>query len=131
MIPRMNTTVVNDTIRDALRHLRTHLRGVPILHPEQSTCSSVDDGYVTIHGVNVVVDTTDMTVIAPASCANMTDACDFLLDMHAPALGVTYLVISTDNSKVQMRLRTRAEDRAIDHAVDQFNRVHNTRSYEP
>ncbi len=123
--PRMNTTSAGETVRDALRHLRTHLRGTTVLRPETSTCSSVDDGYVTIHGVNVVVDTTGMTVLSPTSCADMTDSCNFLLDEHNAVRGVTYLIVSADNSKVEMRLRTRAEDRAVARAVERFNEQFN------
>lgn len=125
MIPRMNTSCAGETVRDALRHLRYHLRDYTTFFPDTSTCSAVDDGTVTIHGVNVAVNTTNMTVLRPP-CANMTDACNFLLNEHNATPGVTYLVISADNSKVQMRLRSPREDRAIARAVRQYMRDHAT-----
>jgi hypothetical protein len=90
-----------------------------------SYLASVSDGSVIIYGETAHFDTTNVTVLEPR--ANISDACVYLSTFQATR-GVTYMVMCTDGRKVEIRLKSQEEERALQRALEIFDRAVHTRS---
>jgi len=123
MMHRMLATHGNDTVASTVMGM---VNFDPM--PNSSYLASVSDGSVVIYGESAHFDRTDTTVLEPR--ANIREACEFLSTFQATP-GVTYAIICADGRKVEIRLKSREEDRALQLALDQFNRATHTRSFEP
>lgn len=97
--------------------------------PESSYQAHLDDGYATLHGTAVQVDTTGMTVLEPR--ATLHDACEYLANEFVPERGIVYVLMCADGHKIQLRLTSVQEELGIRRALDQLHRDQVTRTVEP
>lgn len=120
---RMLATHGNDTVASTVMGMSNF---DPM--PGSSYLASVSDGSVVIYGESAHFDGTDTTILEPR--ANIREACEFFSTFQATR-GVTYVIVCADGRKVEIRLKSAEEERALQRALEQFNRATNTRSFEP